>query len=272
MRLNIRSRCIQYKIHGKRGSLAVETAIFLPIFILGVLMLIYLIKVLWIEERVFFTFQQEASKISDYAYVGDKLESNGSLETMAFKGIVKGKLYNDHEDDILGAEFTEYKYMFTNKGLSGLVLASLKYEVNIKLPIDIYPKVPIEDSLLFRGFIGADLYYEPVSFEEMKKKKEVIPVWIFPRAGERYHKEGCGYIKNQPRQLVLNSGIIKKYDPCKLCRPGELKTGNIVYCFTKTGEAYHKGSCYSVEKYVKELNKEEAVEMGYSACMKCGGS
>jgi hypothetical protein len=110
-----------------------------------------------------------------------------------------------------------------------------------------------------------------MTFEEMEEDDDSHLVWIFPRAGEKYHGEDCSYIKNEPREELLSGTVRRSYSPCALCKPGELGDGSLVYVFPKAGGAYHRGECYVVERYVISMSEDDAKGKGYSACSKCGG-
>ncbi len=270
--LNNFIKLINKKRINKKGFIILETTLILPFLLIGILTLVYLLKILWIEERAFFTFEGEARALSRGAYLQEVTTGADQIHSATFPVILTGKLYKDHEKDIKNVTLKEYQYLFADKGLTNLIYAKLSYDVNIRLPIPFQRQAPIESALLFRGFLGAEQQYPFLDFEEMEEEKEVNPVWVFPRAGERYHRDTCTYITNQPRQMVLTGGLKRKYDPCSLCKPGDVSLGNVVYCFTRSGSVYHRGSCFSVERFVIEMDKEEAVTKGYTPCMKCGGN
>ncbi|MEG1929704.1 MAG: hypothetical protein RR131_01065 [Anaerovorax sp.] len=259
---------INIKKH-KRGFITVEAAIFLPVFLIGMLTLVYLIKILWMEEKAFFAFEQEAKFLAKTAY-GVSKEAYPA-QGKAFELKVKGKLFHQMPFSVKNVNFKGSRYFYKQEGTEGLILAQLHYEAPLRLPVQLHKNLNIDETLLLRGFIGADEIYPPMGFEEMEKDKPFEPVWVFPRKGERFHKQNCTYICNKPKQMYVTEALKKQYDSCKLCQSAHIFQGGIVYCFTKTGQVYHSGTCKAVEKYVVEMNKEEAISRGYTPCMKCGG-
>lgn len=253
----------------RRGFITVEAAIFLPIFLIGVLTLVYLIKILSLEENTFFVLEQEAKQLSKNAYgVSEEIRpAQGEF----FELKVKGKLFHQVPFDIKNVSFAGSKYFYNYQGMDGIILAQLHYDAPLRLPVQLYKNLHKNETLLFRGFIGADEVYGAMEFAEMEKERPLEPVWVFPRSGERFHQENCAYISNRPRKLHMSGDIRKRYDSCKLCKSEELLEGNIIYCFIKTGQVYHRGICKTVEKYVVEMDKGEAIERGYTPCKKCGG-
>ncbi|WP_027399320.1 hypothetical protein [Anaerovorax odorimutans] len=255
----------------KKGFITVEAAIFIPVFIIGLLTLAYLIKILWIQESNFFIFEKEAHELSKNTYVAEVYKNSNKFLNSSFELLIKNKIYKNKPKDVQKVNLSNYKYLYKYKGVSGLISAQLNYNIKIRMPIQFYNNIPISDKLLFRAFIGADENLDPMSFEEMEKFNKSEIVWVFPKAGKRYHKENCSYISNKPKQVILNSAIRKKYKSCDLCNADEIADGNIVYCFTNTGKVYHSGNCPLVKKYVIPMEKEEAIAKGYTPCHKCGG-
>lgn len=254
--------------NGKKGFITVEAAIFLPIFLIGMLTLLYLIKVLWIEEAAFFLLEKEAKNLSKTAYYVS--EEVHKAQGKAFEITTKGKLFHEAPFDVKNVSFQGSKYFYED-GLDGMIFVDICYEVPIRLPIQIQDTLKIEETVLFRGFIGTNQQLPVMGFQEMETEKACNSVWVFPRSGEKFHVESCAYISNKPRQMYMSQSIKRKYDSCKLCKSDDLVEGNILYCFVKTGQVYHKGICKSVDKYVIDMDREEAVTRGYTPCLKCGG-
>ncbi len=183
---------------------------------------------------------------------------------------VKDRLYNENCDNIVSVDIDEFRYLIGYTGLDGLISMDLNYDVNIRLPIQFVDRLPVSESILFRGFIGRLEQNDPLPFEEMEKMKESNLVWIFPRAGGKYHREDCICIISEPRQEFMTNRIKRSYDPCSICNSRGTANGSLVYCF-RTGKVYHTSDCPIVDKYVISIEKEEAIKRGYGACMKCGG-
>ena len=247
----------------KKGFITVEAAIFLPIFIIGVLTFAYLIKFLSVQEGVFHSFADEARVVGAEAPLNP-------LSAPLFESKLKDRIYDENGNLVSHVGVDYFMYLYPSHGMTGLISMDLNYEVGIKLPIPFYDKLPVSESLIFRGFIGKEEALDPLPFDEMEKKKGSDLVWIFPRAGGRYHSEDCTYIKSEPRQMTMTNQIRRKYDPCGICDSNQLPDGSLVYCF-KTGHSFHTGSCPSVDKYVISVEKDEAIRRGYTPCSKCGG-
>lgn len=246
----------------KKGFITVEAAIFLPVFIIGVLTIAYLIKFMSIQEGVFHTLTDESRILSAEAVLNPI--------PVGFESKLKSRIYGEYGNNISALDLKNFRYLYAN-GEPGMISMDLDYDVNVKLPIPFYKAMSVSESLIFRGFVGKKTYRPPMAFEEMEEEKESTIVWIFPRSGGKYHKESCTYISSKPREMLMSNSVRRRYESCSLCDSRNLKDGILVYCFPKYGDAYHAGSCPTVDKYVISIEKEEAIEKGYTPCSKCGG-
>jgi hypothetical protein len=247
----------------QNGYLAVETAIFLPIFIIGLLTFGYLIKFLLIEEAIFHAFTDETRVLCSEARINP-------LNVVQFESVLERRTSEEIGDNVSSMDVDHVLYLYPANGMTGMISMDLNYDVNVRLPVQIVKILPVAESLMCRGFIGSKEDLDPLGFDEMEKVKDSDLVWIFPRAGGKYHDENCICIKSEPFQVVLSYKIKKAYSPCSICDSKNLAVGSLVYCF-KTGNSYHSANCPSVDKYVISIEKDEAIKKGYSACLKCGG-
>jgi hypothetical protein len=262
LRLSFMGQNIRIFKNTNKGFLSVEAAIFFPIFFIGVLTLAYLIRFMSIQESVFHSFTDEARVLSS--------EARFNVTAPLFESKLKTRIYDENGKDIQELDLENFQYLYYLSA-PGMISIDLNYYIDIKLPIPFIDKLPVSESLLFRGFVGLERPFAPISIEEMEREEPSHLVWIFPRAGGRYHKETCTYISSEPRQLTMSKIIRQRYKPCSICKPFQLSDGGLVYCYIKWGEAYHKGSCPAIDKYVVSIEKEEAIQKGYTPCSKCGG-
>ncbi|MDR3242856.1 MAG: hypothetical protein LBT34_02880 [Clostridiales Family XIII bacterium] len=252
-------------MNSKKGSFTVEAAIFLPIFIIGVLTVAYLIKLTAVQENVFHSCSDELRKTAAHAV-------NTAVYPLMFQAELRDRIGEENGAEIENFEIDSFLYRYKSKDISDLILLNVRYDIGIKLPVRFYGSLPVSDILLCRAFVGSEKISAELPFSEMEKEKESVTVWIFPKSGTKYHKENCGYIAVEAREVLLSDAVRREYSPCKLCKPGALSNGSIVYRFAKSGDAYHRGSCAAVDRYVISMEKDEAEARGYTACAKCGGS
>ena len=254
---------IKNKLSDKKGSLVVEAAIFLPIFIIGMMTLGYLVKYNAVSENVFHSFADETGKIA----------AEASLNVTApifYENEVKDRVKKENGNILIKPDINHFYYKIPTTVSDNIISSSIDYDIDIGLPAKFIGSIPASDSIICRAFVGDEQSLNPMDFSEMEKSANSQTVWIFPKLGTRYHGENCSYIKIDPKERILSKTIKTKYNPCKACKPSNLRYGNLVYCFN-TGNVYHKGECATVTKYVTSIEKEEASSRGYSACARCGG-
>jgi len=250
------------------GQIAVETAIMLPLFIIGILTLGYLLKFCMVSEGVHHALTDEARRImADPVTMYVPATNSQTIENRIGKES-RGEIRN-----IQVRAFPTLTLGISKEGtlFDDLAAISCTFDTPVKLPRLFYNDVQGERTVLFRVFVGKDNSGAEKPFDEMEQKDEGGTVWIFPRAGERYHDEHCGYIENNPREVLLDKVVRNRYTPCKLCKPSDRRDGTLVYCFETSGKAYHVGECTTVDRYVIEIGKEDAEKQGYTPCSKCGG-
>ena len=242
----------------KKGYMEVEAAIFLPIFIISIITIGYLIKFAFIEENVGAIALDEGRNLMKSSYILPAAPT--------FKQRLSKRL-NETVPEAKETEVCNFRYFYTKNNINDLISYSIEYEIKLNFPIRIVEDYHVKQGFTFRGFTGAD-NSEETSFDQMLEEKEAETVYVFPRSGERFHREECTYIKSYPRQKILNKIISKSYDPCRLCNAKNAGMGTIVYCF-KYGRSYHNAKCKKVVKYVIAMEKAEAEGKGYTACQKC---
>ena len=253
---------------GRRGSTAVETAILLPLFVIGILTIGYLLKFCMVSEGVQHALTDEAHRImTEAAYI--PYPAFGEHE------LVK-RIADESRGEARDVKADRFFYRVPGVSKSGrlytdLIAISVSFETPLKLPRLFLSEVKGERTALCRAFVGMKQDGSAMPFSDMEQRENGKTVWVFPRAGEKYHGELCPYIDNHPREVLLDRAVRGKYNPCKLCKPAERRDGTLVYCFPSSGRVYHLGECYIVERYVIEIGQEDAEAQGYRSCSKCGG-
>jgi hypothetical protein len=247
----------------------VETAIFLPLFIVGILTLGWLIKFAAVSENVYHSLADETRRYA--ASVTLSYASSG------YGGAVETRVSKENDGDVKTVKVSPARFHVpyvsaaSGRAYTDLIGASVSYKTNLGLPHIFADGLTGSETVLSRAFVGARNPGKKMSFEEMAEGNDSHLVWVFPRAGERYHGENCSYIKNNPREVILTNAVRGKYSSCRLCKPGDATDGTLVYVFPRAGSAYHRGECYSVDRYVISMSEDDAKSKGYTKCTKCGG-
>ncbi len=250
------------KRSGEVGSYTVEAALFLPVFLLGVLTLVFFIKGAGISGAVTHIALDETRALAVDAY---------SQEVpLSFEEDVKERILESCAD-VDTVEITDFEYLYSQGDQEGLI--RLSFTATIPLPLTLLGEkaITLEREILCHGWIGEDPSDEAMDFSAMEKEGTSQTVYVFPQSGTKYHGATCTYIANTPVQRILTDALRKKYNPCETCHPEDLENGAIVFCYLDYGTAYHQEGCRHLEKYIVEMEKEDEEARGYSPCSKCGG-
>jgi hypothetical protein len=231
--------CLNKQMKIRRGSMLTEGAVFLPVYIIAVVTLIYLVRICWTDVLVFSTVENQVREAS----VGVNLNM-----------------------------FQETRSALNSAGADGsrLKIYSIPSDVSAKLPVSIRKNIVLENELVYRQWTGMSIDGEAFGYDRMEIDETGNTVYVFPRSGGRYHGRTCRYVNSYDVESVLSQEIKTKYSRCPLCTDGSEHIGNTVYIF-QYGRSYHNADCDSVDKYVIEIDKADAVIKGYSECSVCGG-
>ncbi len=250
-------------IKRQEGGITLEASLFLPIFLIGILTVAYLMKFVYLQEAILYQLCREA-RIQIRQSVAADL-------SITYPLVVSHRLSQSH----LETEFYRHRlflYPLQTRLTDQVVHYEGKYYQKIPFPIQIYEGVAGKESVRFRPFVGRKYRGDAMDPKELEEKKESRMVWVFPKAGERYHERTCSVIEVFPHQTILTTSVRTRYRPCSHCRPEKRGNGSLVYCFPRAGEVYHQKACSLVTRYVIEIDQESAEAQGYTPCRLCGGS
>lgn len=246
----------------KKGYFTLEAAIFLPIFIIGILTIGYFIKIYSTAENITFSMIDETSHLAAQAY--------GRKSAVSFPEKVKARL-REENNSVEWVKTVNFRYLYSDGSKDGLITLGCRYRIALALPVKLTDSVELESRLKCRGFVGKKTDGPAMPFSDMEKNGDSSIVLVFPMWGEKFHKESCRFVRANAVQKVLTPGLKREYKPCELCRPEDVPAGSYVYCFLQAGAVYHRQECHMVDKYTIEMEKEDALNKGYQPCKTCGG-
>lgn len=253
----------------------VEAALILPIFLLALLSLILLIPIAGVEAEAWVIYAEETQKIAKEAYITEQIDSEEqlALATVLISQLQERRISERIKRDLELAkevDLTKFRYLYSKDGMTGLISGTLSYRIKIPLPI-LHRQLRFTRHLVSRGFIGSKDPAEPFGFDPMEAIEESSIVYVFPRAGEKYHKQTCSLLHAHAVESFLTPRLKNMYQPCSICMAESLSLGSKVYVFPNTGEVYHRSTCPLVERYVVPMEWVEAIREGYEPCAYCGG-
>ncbi len=199
---------------GKNGSYTVEAALTLPIFIIAVISLALIINIIAICESICFNSAKEIRAMTLEAEIVEL----GILTGPRVENAVLGenpKLKNFVVRDV--------DYLYSHKEVDDLIGIKTGADFSVSHPLGVMGKISFDFNLLARGFTGAVQKRPPLDEARFKEGGNSHTVIVFPKYGERYHKENCRYVKQEyygeeykvpmEAEEAKNNG----YTPCMIC-------------------------------------------------------
>ena len=243
----------------KRGSIITESAVMLPVYIIAVVTLVYIVRICHTDIIVFSAAENEVRKACAQATAPVFPEAG---QAAAAAGLEKSRFDVSWMPGGIAGGYD---------GIDSLYKISFKYDTKIAVPAAFRDSIAIDNVIMARNWKGKEITgADPFGFDRMALDEDGNVVCIFPRAGGRYHGTGCRYVNSYATETVLDASVKKKYKPCPLCTSGSEAAGSTVYVF-RYGGSYHNAGCDSVDKYVIDLDRADAVIKNYSPCSVCGG-
>lgn len=243
-------------ITGKKGSMIVEAAIVLPVFIIMAVTFCWLVKACALEIAVYNTVENEIRQVSVLGTVPVSPSIRKELGSIS----VDGSAYK--ETGVIPG--------YSVSGIGGFTKVTFSYDTGIQMPLPLVSDIILKNSIIYRNWTGYSHPGEPMGFDTMAASAAGHPVYIFPQAGERYHKKGCRVMTAAAESVSLSADVRDRYGPCPLCTTGKESDGTGVYVF-RYGTCYHRGGCSAVSKYFILMDLTDAQARGYTACGVCGG-
>lgn len=274
----------------KKGSLTVEAALVIPVFVYTVIFFLYFINIIIVQENIQFTITEVGKYAAKYAYVYDyikndevddslKVDFNKQREdedTIVEKLIastidstlLKNKMREFIDEDKInnscivngfaGLDLSNSKFMRGIEGVDFVVV----YKIRLPLVFFSIKDIYMVQRVKLRGWTG----YKPVSEHNTNDSKEDgqntdIDIVYIAETGSVYHlSNNCTHLKlsihkvdfAQIEKLRNTSG--GKYKECELCIKGSsyIEGGNVYT--TDTGDRYHRlVGCNGLKRSIREV-------------------
>ena len=248
------------RLTNKKGSYLVEAVMTLPLFLIAVMVMSSVILMYACIEDCNFVAASEIRRGAAEAAIAD---------TSVVVPYRVRKEIEVNSSRIKSVRQTDSLCRGSRWGIDELIAFDYRIVLHSPNPLGIKAEAGYDLSLVTRAYTGRERDESSMSAEEFMDDAEAV--FIFPKRGERYHSEGCGFLKAASRSAALTPEIKRKYRSCPLCRSGSAEQGTLIYYFPSAGEDYHLPGCASLQRNYIELDKTTAIERGYTPCSKCGG-
>ncbi len=253
-----------------RGSLTVEAAVVLPLFLFFMIAVMQYGRVMETAVKLGTALSETGKKMAMSAYISRYGGDTGEV-TELIAGVLSA-VYAQHE--VLEGAGDTSSVKNANMALSSFLqedeMIDLVLTYQVKSPVSIIslPGNFFIQKAQVRAWTGRVPPEEGSNGEE-ESSSEMVYVTA---TGSVYHEDAdCTHLKLSVHTISVaelatqrnNSGGI--YHACEKCGGG---SGSIVY-ITKEGNRYHSSlECSGLKRTVRQISKEEAGTM--RACTKCG--
>lgn len=252
-----------------RGSMTVEAAVVLPLFLLFFLALGSAVEMMRLHGKLQFALCDIGNRMSVYGSALTMQEENTLSSELADIALTYTYVKREIED-YLGKGYLESSPLV--KGVDGLCFGESEiWEDGERFEVLVtYQVAPFGEMAGIKGFRMANRYYGHF-WNGYEIPTDVVYV---AETGEVYHIDPmCTHLFLSVRQVSLQEAYRsrnrngEKYSLCEYCEKSEAK--NTVY-ITEEGNRFHyKKHCTGLKRTVFEVPVDE--KEGYRACSRCGG-
>ena len=271
-----------------RGSITLEAAIALPLFLFSLLTIIYIINIMYLQISLQMSLEETARNISKKAYISSEFyaltteqqanvsDSDSSiLENMGASIIsipyIKSCFLSDNTREMLDNSCIE-------NGSSGLSFLSTSVDManNIMDIIVTYkvgiPFMPVD---IFSFRLANRCYMKIYMGKDMEKEQTESSFYVyFTSYGKVYHtNKYCQYLLNYSKAIRYRDSLLQyQLNPCKLCSSTttteKLYEANPIIYLTLSESIYHVTlDCQSFTKDIFRIKKTNIDED--ELCEKC---
>ena len=261
-----------------KGSITVETALVLPLFLFFLVNLISIIQIFHIYSSVEAALHQVGRKMAVYAYATEEaLHSNGMEATPMSSVLLSATYVKESVIAYLGEDYLERSpIQGGSQGISFLQSDIMEeddiidliavYEVAPAFRIMGFDNLRVVNRCRVRAWTG---YHNKRDGTETGSEDEIVYI---AENGTVYHRDrNCTHLKLSIQAVAYNhimqmrNDYGSRYELCELCSPA---TGGIVYITTQ-GNRYHtSAACSGLKRTVIAITLKEAG--GKSPCLRCG--
>lgn len=276
------------------GSLTVEAALVLPIFIYFMIAFIYILQILSIHEHIQNAITEIGYETTRYAYVYHRIEEyqgdeerDGDLDEVSedsfFQNIdiiftrgIGSTYYKMQLNKYLDEEFINNSCVKDGmRGITTYLSSFMEYEdtidiivqYKVKIPFVYLNEIPMMQRIRLKGWNGWQVY---IKSDEDENEEEVYVA----HSGTVYHKsKNCTYININVEEIPFVSIPIttnksgEKYSECNICIKGQVVNTANVY-ITSTGNKYHiLLKCSSLKRTIRVISIHDVGSL--RPCSRC---
>lgn len=196
------------KRRNRSGYVLTEAAILVPVFLMSVLLLVYLLKMMQIQEIVHF---ESAETLVALSWESQATEL--PVGTLFYESRINRDVAERTEKNLsISAELSEEKEVLCGE---------ISFPVELELPFGLFDDAVFRDVLVMRKWSGEKTPGEGMDFAAMTQKDSETFVFVFPKYGERFHRGDCMYLSMDAGRYLMcisrNEAAAKGFSACHVC-------------------------------------------------------
>lgn len=266
-----------------KGSMTIEAALIMPLFLMGLIFLLSLIEIIRLQSEIEQVMHQYGKKTAIYSYAYDQIQSNDSNIFDVFESVGFSSIFLKKEiEDKMGKGYLEQSPLVGGSNKINYIYSSFMKKDIIDL-VAIYKVSPYSNifgnmsiTQMNRCRLRAWTGYDP-SLDETNTGLENEMKYVYiTQDGEVYHlNRNCTHLVLSVQECSSSSlGNFRnenggKYSICEICGESNNITGNRIY-ITEKGDKYHMSqNCSGLKRTVIIIPISEA--SGRRVCSRCSG-
>lgn len=245
-----------------KSSITVEISMILPIFLYGIISLIYLLEIMAIQMSIRSAMEEVAYQIST-ENLGTSGVNVGSMKNTLVEIVgverLEQSIIRDGEN---GLDLGETQINYSN----GVIELKVKYCIKLPLPYFVDYGIYYEESLKFKRWTGynAGMYLSDTQVVYVTESQSV------------YHtRYSCSHLQLQIECVAYDDLVSQRnenggiYGACRICNVQGSNANTQVY-ITVTGGSYHTSlTCSGLKRTITTVSLDEIIGLG--VCQRCGG-
>lgn len=258
------------------GSLSIEAALIVPVFLLAVMAVLSFTEILRLQMKIDSSMQQCAKELAVYGYAAKELGGENvndlplGIETIFSEIYVRNRIISETGEDYLKESPIEDTNVlhFTGSQIMKNDRIELKCTYYVMPFFSLSPKTGflMESTAVARAFTG----YDNLAGASLEENEEYVYV---TENGTVYHRSrGCHYLDLSIEKVfaedlsLLRNADGSIYGACPICTGGN---GGSIAFITKYGNRYHSDIlCSGLRRTIKTIPISQVGDR--RPCIKCG--
>lgn len=245
----------------KSGSVTVEAALVLPLFILAMLSVFYMGETVIVRNVIYEAFQETAQYMAERSYLYETRDMDIGITTVASN--LKIREYIDDQAQIeryVSGGISGIRITKTSLDEDNYIYMELRYSLTVNVPVFGAVCIPCRERICQRAYLG----YDPEKDDDSQEAYVYVAEngYVYHTSRSCYHISLSIHQVSEDRLKTTYANLTE----CSICaRSGN--TGSIYV--TEDGDRYHRSlDCSGLKRTVYRCRKDECA--GYVLCSECG--